>query len=153
MTHANAIHISKDKLIEAINSSSTMGGAAKILEVDWRTFKKSAEKYGLYTPAKYRSAVKYNITDIFAGNHPQYPTSHLSKRLVKEGYKNYICESCGISTYNGKLISLELNHKDGNNSNHSLINLELICPNCHSQTDTYRSKNIKKKKGSVSESG
>jgi riboflavin synthase alpha subunit len=45
----------------------------------------------------------------------------------------------------GREINLELDHIDGKRSNHKLENLRLLCPNCHSQTDTYRAKNIKKK--------
>ena len=36
---------------------------------------------------------------------------------------------------------MELEHKDGNSSNNSLDNVCLLCPNCHSQTDTYKNKN------------
>jgi 5-methylcytosine-specific restriction endonuclease McrA len=63
--------------------------------------------------------------------------------MIKEGLKEYRCERCKIVDYNGEHISLELNHKDGNNANHCLENLELLCPNCHSQTETYRFKNKK----------
>ena len=123
-----------------------MGGAAKALNIDWRTFKRIASEFDLYDGEINRGGIKFELKDILDGKHPQYPTSKLSKRLVKDGLKEYQCESCGISNWNGKLISLELNHKDGNNGNHSLDNLELLCPNCHSQTDTYRSKNLVAKK-------
>lgn len=42
---------------------------------------------------------------------------------------------------NGKDIVLELEHKDGNSQNNSKENVCLICPNCHSQTPTYKGKN------------
>jgi len=138
----NAIILTRQQIEEAIANSDTMGGAAKYLKISERTFKKEALKYDLYKPVGQKKT-KFDIKDILAGKHPQYPTSHLSKRLVKEGYKLYKCESCGIEDYNGKAISLELNHIDGNNGNHALNNLELLCPNCHSQTDTYRSKKLK----------
>ncbi len=51
------------------------------------------------------------------------------------------CFVCGISEWNGKEIVLELEHKDGNSDNNHPKNLELICPNCHSQTSTYKAKN------------
>jgi 5-methylcytosine-specific restriction endonuclease McrA len=78
---------------------------------------------------------------------PYEDMSHSSarKRLLHE--KNYICEECGTgNTYNGKPLSLELDHKDGNNKNNKLENLRILCPNCHSQTPTHRSKNIKFKR-------
>lgn len=47
------------------------------------------------------------------------------------------CLICGIQTWNGKSITFHLDHIDGNRKNNSRKNLRLICPNCHSQTDTY----------------
>ena len=62
------------------------------------------------------------------------------RRLLKEkqGYK---CACCGISHWQENEITLEVNHKDGDAANNILENLEFLCPNCHSQTDTYRAKN------------
>jgi 5-methylcytosine-specific restriction endonuclease McrA len=45
--------------------------------------------------------------------------------------------------WSDKKINMELDHIDGNRTNHKLENLRMLCPNCHSQTDTYRAKNIK----------
>lgn len=53
----------------------------------------------------------------------------------------YQCSECGISEWNGKPITLELEHKNGNSADNSLENTCLLCPNCHSQTDTYKAKN------------
>ena len=55
------------------------------------------------------------------------------------GYK---CQECGISSWNGKDIALELEHIDGDSTNNKFLNLTLLCPNCHSQTDTYKGKNV-----------
>jgi 5-methylcytosine-specific restriction endonuclease McrA len=99
-------------------------------------------KYGLYNPVG-QSTKKFNLVDILNGKHPQYPTSKILPRLVKEGYREYKCSCCGIGKWQGKRIGLELDHIDGNNANHALDNLRALCPNCHSQTDTYRSKKIK----------
>jgi 5-methylcytosine-specific restriction endonuclease McrA len=73
-----------------------------------------------------------------------FPTSSSGwgRRLLKE-LKGYNCADCGIGEeYNGKPIVLEVNHIDGKSNNNTLDNLEFLCPNCHSQTDTYRAKNI-----------
>ena len=59
--------------------------------------------------------------------------------LTKE--KGYNCACCGVSSWQGKDITLEVNHIDGNAANNILENLEFLCPNCHAQTDTYRAKN------------
>ena len=143
MTSKNSKIFTKEEIEHAIKSTFTMGGAAKYLNADWRTFKKEAEKYGLYNPVKQKN-ITYSLRDILEGKHPQYPTSKIGRRLVKEGYKEYVCEGCGLGDmWNSKSITLELDHKDGDNSNHRLENLRFLCPNCHSQTDTYRSKKLK----------
>jgi len=51
------------------------------------------------------------------------------------------CWGCGLSQWRGKNITLELEHADGNSANNDLANLQILCPNCHSQTDTYKAKN------------
>lgn len=142
MSHKNEKIFSRSKIQEAIDNSLTMGAAAQYLKVDWRTFRKEAEKYGLYKIVK-RSTKKFELQDILNGKHPQYPTSKLLPRLIDAGLKTYNCESCGISDYNGKKIGLEVNHIDGFNGNHILDNLQILCPNCHSQTSNYRSKKLK----------
>lgn len=62
------------------------------------------------------------------------------RRHIKEKQDGQ-CAECGIADWNGKDITLELEHKDGNSENNSPENLCLLCPNCHSQTPTYKAKN------------
>lgn len=73
----------------------------------------------------------------------------LKKRVLLE--QNHKCNHCGIDNWNNKPITLELEHKDGNNKNNSRDNLEAICPNCHSQTLTWRGKNKKNKRLQISD--
>lgn len=65
-------------------------------------------------------------------------------KLLKEGYKEYCCECCGLDTWMDAPIPLELHHKDGNHYNNTLENFQLLCPNCHAQTDSWRGKNSAK---------
>lgn len=136
------VHITKQVIENVISETLTMGEAAARLGINYRTFKKIAEQYKMYKPIDCYWKKKFKLEDILSGKHPQYPTAKLSKRLVNDGLLEYKCKSCGISEYNDKAISLELNHIDGNRTNHELTNLELLCPNCHSQTPTYRSKKL-----------
>lgn len=55
--------------------------------------------------------------------------------------KGYKCRKCGIDSYNGEAITLEVNHIDGDAENNSVENLEFLCPNCHSQTPNFRALN------------
>ncbi len=52
--------------------------------------------------------------------------------------RGHACESCGLDTWLDKPITLELDHIDGDRSNNLYNNLRLLCPNCHSQTPTWR---------------
>lgn len=74
--------------------------------------------------------------------------SVLLKKLIDEGYKEYKCENpeCGLSEWHGKPISLQVHHIDGNHYNCSLENLMILCPNCHSQTDSFCGRGRKEKK-------
>lgn len=78
----------------------------------------------------------------------RFSTIHLKYRLINEGIKEWKCEKCGNTYWLNELIPLELHHKDGDKTNNELDNLELLCPNCHALTDTYRGKNTEKAKTS-----
>lgn len=66
-----------------------------------------------------------------------YNRTKLKARLLKEGIKEYKCEKCGLTEWLGQPISLQLHHINGIHNDNRLENLQLLCPNCHSQTDTF----------------
>lgn len=69
----------------------------------------------------------------------------IKKYIIKNKWLEYKCQRCGIiDIYNNEPIMLELDHINGNNKDNNLQNLRFLCPNCHSQTSTYGSKNRKK---------
>ena len=70
----------------------------------------------------------------------------IRRKILQEGIKPYCCENCGLSTWLGNPIPLELHHIDGDKTNNTLENFQLLCPNCHALTDSYRGKNVKKKR-------
>lgn len=65
----------------------------------------------------------------------------LKKKLFDFNFKERRCEICKIDKWLGKPAPLELHHINGNNSDNSLDNLQIACPNCHAQTDNYRASN------------
>lgn len=54
---------------------------------------------------------------------------------------NHRCSVCSNAVWNNLPITLEIDHIDGNSENNKLVNLRLICPNCHSQTSTWKNRN------------
>jgi Zn finger protein HypA/HybF involved in hydrogenase expression len=68
----------------------------------------------------------------------------LRLKLLKEGIKEHKCEICGIVEWMGSPAPLELDHIDGNHFNNEMENLRILCPNCHSQTDTNSGKKNKR---------
>lgn len=69
--------------------------------------------------------------------------ARLKIRLLREGLLASKCyeEDCGLTEWKGKPLSLQLDHVNGDKLDHRIENLRLLCPNCHSQTDTFAGKN------------
>ncbi|SFQ39185.1 HNH endonuclease signature motif containing protein [Hymenobacter arizonensis] len=78
---------------------------------------------------------------ILVKNSTYTSTFRLRNRLILHGLKEHRCEQCKLAEWQGTLIPLELHHINGINNDHCLANLQLLCPNCHALTDTYRGKN------------
>jgi hypothetical protein len=81
--------------------------------------------------------------EVFVENSPVICGYRIIRRLRRLGWK-YECSECEISEWRGRTLKLHLDHKNGVNNDNRLENLRLLCPNCHSQTETYcRKKNSK----------
>jgi hypothetical protein len=64
--------------------------------------------------------------------------SWMGKNLIKYGFLKNECEECGQKPFhNGKILILQHHHRDGNNKNNAIGNLQVLCPNCHTQTNNY----------------
>jgi len=68
----------------------------------------------------------------------ELPKAEKRRRILKE--QKGKCLGCGLNSWLGKKLTLELDHKNGDHSDNRRKNLRILCPNCHSQTPTYRNK-------------
>lgn len=114
-------------------STANIGRTARKTPISSEERESNIAKTKAWALAKYKSSTFEDLG-----------LSNKKRRVVEEQQGK--CNHCGISEWNGKEIILEYEHKDGNNQNNSRDNVECICPNCHSQTSTWRGRNNKKEK-------
>jgi 5-methylcytosine-specific restriction endonuclease McrA len=89
---------------------------------------------------------KYTLDEILIENGKYSNLVTLRKRLIAERGGKHICSKCKLSKWLDEEIPLEIDHINGINNDHRIENLRFLCPNCHAQTDTYKSKNIRYQK-------
>ena len=147
---------SEQDLIEAVKTSSSIADVCRKVGLkpaggNYKTIKQKIIKFNIddshFLGQGWNVGLKFNpkpAKDIeqYLVENSTYQSSKLAKRLLKEGYKEHKCEVCELTEWLGKLIPLELHHINGISSDHRIDNLQLLCPNCHAQTDNYRGKNI-----------
>lgn len=158
--------IPKEELQRIINESDSVVDVLKFFGLDafngnHRTFQDRVKldnlclnqlliNRKLATSKRMSSVKRIDDENVFCEN------SSFSRNGVKKRFLTlveYKCCECGIgNTYNGKSISLQLDHKNGINNDNRIENLQLLCPNCHSQTSTFGGKRCKKTKIYESES-
>jgi ribosomal protein L13E len=69
----------------------------------------------------------------------------VKRTLLKAGILKNECEECGLSEWRGRPLSIQIDHRNDRRSDHRLENLRMLCPNCHSQTETYGARNRRPK--------
>lgn len=146
----------EEQLREAIKTSYSVTQVLKKLNVvpaggNFATIKKYIKVHNIDTShftgqghakGKPSSRPKRDLEKYLDNSFPIH-SNRLKQRMLSESYKEYVCKRCGLHTWQNEKIPLELHHIDGNHDNNLLENIQLLCPNCHALTDTYRGKNIK----------
>ena len=135
--------IDKEYFISVCDEAKSMAQAAEELGLPFMTFKRSAIELGCYNTnqsGKGTLKSKVPLEDIIT-NKVTFSTGQLKKRLLYENILDYKCVKCGNrGEWGGEVLILELDHINGDNNDNRLKNLRMLCPNCHSQTPTFRNK-------------
>jgi 5-methylcytosine-specific restriction endonuclease McrA len=79
--------------------------------------------------------------------------TNLKRRLLKAGLLSSACAECGLTTWRSRPLALELHHVNGDGKDNRLENLTLLCPNCHSQTESWGGRNARRAEAAQSAAG
>ena len=150
----------KDKLEQIVSESYSFAEALRKIGLrdvgsNFKTIKKYVEEYNIdishFRGQTWNKGMgntdyaAYNKLENILKENTNFKSDTLKYRLVKEGLKQWKCEKCGNEgVWEGKELVLELHHINGNHYDNRLENLQILCPNCHSQTDNFRNKNSTK---------
>lgn len=143
----------KEALEEAVKNNETISGVLRdlgisVLAGNFTTFRKKVAVFGLdishfadRKAGRHPSRLRFSLDEILVVNSTYRSRSSLTRRLLKSKLLVYSCASCGVKDWCNRPLVLHLDHINGINNDNRIENLRLLCPNCHSQTDTYAGRN------------
>lgn len=130
------------QFLKKIGASSNGSGAYKSIKNQLNKLNIEIPIFNLYV---YKENKKLKDDDIFIENSIAVSRTNIKRRIIKNNLLKYECSECkNNGMWNDKNLSLQLEHKNGINNDYRIENLEFLCPNCHSQTETYAGKKNKK---------
>lgn len=91
-----------------------------------------------------RPATGYSLERLLGS--PSTSRITIKRKLLKLGILVNRCEVCGISEWLDRPLACHVDHINGEKDDHRVENLRMLCPNCHSQTETYGGKNMKRRR-------
>ena len=145
------IYKHKDEIKQWVNENKSKAFICKQLNCKQDTLNRYLKHMGIEyngnQPGKgeKKKHAKWNLKEYLV-NSKNIQSNKIRNKILEEKIKPHKCECCGNSEWMGQPIPLELHHKDGNKYHNDLNNYLLLCPNCHTFTDSYRGRNCRKNK-------
>ena len=133
----------REEVITYVNEGKTIGELSILFNCRWSTMSKYLKLMNIETLHKVKIDT-YDFKDSLKKNFYVGHTTDFKWKLIRNGFKEHKCENCFRTEWEGDRIPIELHHKDGDRSNNEIENLQILCPNCHTLTDNYKSKKIRK---------
>lgn len=130
-------------IIDAVRSSKSIKEVLRKLGMansrNYSTIRKVINKHNLDTShfKKPGGLKPISNEDVFK-NGSTFNTYRLKERIIKQNLIPYVCAKCGLGgVWCDEQLSLQIDHINGIRNDNRLENLRFLCPNCHSQTETY----------------
>jgi len=132
----------ESEIKEAQEHCNNASDCAKYLGIGYNFYKRWAKKYGIFKTNPWGKGDKkrywapnkgkYPLNQILEGKFPEYPIYRLKDLLIRSGTKKAECERCGHKEHRltDHKMPLLISFKDGNEKNHLLENIEILCYNC-----------------------
>ena len=138
------LRFTQTQIQEAIDATESMTQAAQRLNISYDSFRRYAVKFNLWRPNKagvgiWKSQTYKSPEELFVNG--SSPCNSVLRRWFRK-QSEYQCNICGLAEWMGDKLTLEVDHIDGVKTNNALSNLRWLCPNCHSQTSTWKGRNI-----------
>ena len=124
-------------IVKAGGNYATMKNRIHQWNIDISHWEKGQRERQGYLNTKLNLLKRIPLSEILV-EYTTYGSNHLRKRLIKEGIFERKCYKCNNTQWMELPITLELEHINGKKTDCRRENLTLLCPNCHSQTPTWR---------------
>lgn len=152
-----------EEFVEAVKNSFSYAGVCRYLGLSTRggnnkTIKRKIEELNLdvshFTGQRWNKgltskdnpSIKRKSIDEILIKDSGWGSYNIKNRILEEGLKEYKCERCYRTEWEGSKIPLQLHHLNGVHTDNRLENLQLLCPNCHALTDNFSGKKSEEEK-------